>query len=88
MDNAILCWLTQELYHMESDEPRSWTLAVAYIKRVSQWMRMVESSSTLHSMALCCLHTFVVNKKGCTSLCVPSIVVSGWRVSLFGCGKP
>ena len=46
---------------MEIDEPRAWTLAVAYIKRVSRWMQMVEFGSTLDNMAWCHHHTFVVN---------------------------
>ena len=29
-----------------------------------------------------------MTRKGCTGLCVPSIVVSGWRLSLFGFGNP
>ena len=39
-------------------------------------------------MAWCHRHTFVVamTKEGCTSLCMPSIIVSGWRVSLLGLG--
>ena len=40
-DKDILCWLNQELYHMEVNEPRAWTLAVTYIKRLSLWLQMV-----------------------------------------------
>ena len=42
MDKDILCWLNQELYHVEIDEPRVWTLAVTYMKRLSMWIQMVE----------------------------------------------
>ena len=62
---------------MEIDEPCAWTLAVLYIKRPSNCMRMVESGTTLDNMAWCRRHIFVVNsddKEGCTGLCVPSIV--------------
>ena len=60
-DKDILCWLNQELYHMEVDEPRVWTLAVAYIKIVSKWMQIVECGSTPDNMAWCRGHTFVVH---------------------------
>ena len=36
-------------------------LAGTYIKRVSKWMQIVESASTLDNMAWCRCHTFVVN---------------------------
>ena len=62
-DKDILCWLTQELVHMEINETCTWTLAVTYIKRVSWWMQIVDSGSTLDNMALCnhkeVLHWFV-----------------------------
>ena len=51
MDKDILCWLNQELCHMETDEPRAWTLAVLYIKRLFKCMRIVESGTTLDNMA-------------------------------------
>ena len=38
-----------------------WNLAVAFIKRVSRRMQIVESGSTLNNMAWCRRHTFVVN---------------------------
>ena len=56
----MLCWLNQELYHMEIDESHAWTLAVAYIKRVSRWMQIVESGSTLDNVSWFRRHTFVV----------------------------
>ena len=46
---------------MEVDEPRVWTLAAAYIKRVFWWMQMVESGSALDDMVWCRRRTFVVN---------------------------
>ena len=46
---------------MEIDEPRVWTLAVLYIKRLSKCMRMVESGTTLDNMAPFSRHIFVVN---------------------------
>ena len=49
------------LCHMEIDEPRAWTLAALYIKRLSKCMRMVESGITLDNMAWCRHHIFVVN---------------------------
>ena len=50
-DKDILCWLNQEVCHMEIDEPCAWTLAVLYIKRQSKCMRRVESGTTLDNMA-------------------------------------
>ena len=76
---------------MEIDEPRAWTLAVLYIKRLTKCMRKVESGTTRDNMAWCRRHIFVLNaddKEGCSDLCVPSIVVSGWSSSLFGFGNP
>ena len=46
---------------MEIDEPRAWTMAVLYIKRLSKCMRIVESGTTLDNMAWCRRHIFVVN---------------------------
>ena len=46
---------------MGIDEPRAWTLDLTYIKRVSKWMQIVESSSTIGVMAWCHRHTFAVN---------------------------
>ena len=60
-DKDILCWLNQEVCHMEIDEPRAWTLAVLYIKRLSKCMRRVESATTLDNMAWCHRHIFVVD---------------------------
>ena len=33
-DKNTLCWLNQELCHMEIDEPCAWTVAVLYLKRL------------------------------------------------------
>ena len=60
-DKDILCWLNQELYHTEIDEPRVWTLAVIYVNRVPKWMQIVDGGSTLDNMACCRCRTFVVN---------------------------
>ena len=46
---------------MEIHEPRVWTLAVLYIKRLSKCMRIVQSGTTLDNMAWCRRHIFVVN---------------------------
>ena len=37
-DKDFVCWLNQEVCHNESDEPRAWTLALLYIKRLSRYM--------------------------------------------------
>ena len=53
-------------------------------------MQMVECGSTVDNIASCYRHTFMVNndaKEGLHWLCVPSIVVFGWSVSLFGLGN-
>ena len=78
IDKDILCWLDQELQHMEVDELGAWNLAVAYIKRVSRWMQMVESSSALDDMAWCRRHTLVVNSDDKEGL--------PWFVCAFDCG--
>ena len=49
-DKDVSCCLNQELYHMVMDEPRASTLVIAYIKRVSKWMQMVEYGSTLDTL--------------------------------------
>ena len=55
----MLCWLNHELYHMEIDEPRAWTLAVAYIKRGGCiWLNMAHK---LDNMAWFRRHSFVGN---------------------------
>ena len=89
LDKDILCWLNQELCHMEIDEPCG-TLAVLYIKRLFTCMRIVESATTQNDMAWCRRHIFVVNtndKEGAHWFCVPLIFVSGWSFSLFGFGN-
>ena len=45
---------------MEIDEPRAWTLAALYIKRLSKCMLRVESGTRLDNMAWCRRHIFVV----------------------------
>ena len=53
---------------MEINEPRAWTLAVLYIKRLSKCMRRVESGTTLDNMAWCRRHIFwliPMTRKGC-----------------------
>ena len=60
-DKDIVCWLNQELCHMEIDEPRVWTLVLLYIKRLSRYMQRVESGERLANMRWCCRHIFVVN---------------------------
>ena len=77
-DKDILCWLNQELYHMEIYEPHVWTLVVAYIKRVSKWMQIIECGSTLDGMAWCRDHIFVVNSDDKEGL--------QWFVCAFDCG--
>ena len=46
---------------MEIDEPRVWTLALLCIKRLSRYMRRVESGERLANMRWCRRHIFVVN---------------------------
>ena len=60
-DKDIVWWLNQELYHIEIDEPRAWTLALLYIKRLSRYMQRVESGTRLANMTWCRRHIFVVN---------------------------
>ena len=76
-DKDILCWLNQELCHMEIDEPCVWTLAATSIKTGSTWMQIVESCSTLDSMPWCCHHAFVVNSSDKEGL--------HWFVCAFDC---
>ena len=60
-DKDIVCWLNQELCHMEIDEPRAWTLALLYIKKLSRYMERVESGTRLANLRWCRRHIFVVN---------------------------
>ena len=46
---------------MGIDDPRAWTLAVHYIKRMSSKMQAAESSLPPDDMASCRYHTLVVN---------------------------
>ena len=90
-DKDIVCWLNQELCHMEIDEPRAWTLALLYIKRLSRYMQRVESGTRLANMTWCHRHIFVVNsndKEGlhwfvCAFDCRVLL-----EFSLFGFGNP
>ena len=60
-DKDIVCWLNQEVCHNEIDEPRVWSLALLYIKRLSRYMRRVESGERIANMRWCHRHIFVVN---------------------------
>ena len=60
-DKDIVCWLNQEVYHNEIDEPRVWTLALLYIKTLSRYMDRVESGTRLANMRWCRRHIFVVS---------------------------
>ena len=60
-DKDIVCWLNQEVCHNEMDEPRAWTLALLYIKRLSKYMQRVESGERMANMRWCRRHIFVVN---------------------------
>ena len=51
MDKDFVCWPNHEPCHMEIGEPRMWTLAVHYIKRLSKQMQAVESGSQVDDMA-------------------------------------
>ena len=76
-DKDIVCWLNQELCHMEINEPRAWTLALLYIKRLSRYMLRVESGTTLANMTWCRRHLFVVNSNDKEGL--------HWFVCAFDC---
>ena len=73
----IVCWLDQEVCHNEVDEPRAWTLAVLYIKRLSRCMQRVESGTRLDNMTWCRRHIFVVNSNDMEGL--------QWCVFAFDC---
>ena len=73
----IVCWLNQEVCHNESDEPRAWTLALLYIKRLSGYMERVESGTRLANMRWCRRHIFVVNSDNKAGL--------HWFVCAFNC---
>ena len=76
-DKDILCWLNQEVCHNEIDEPRAWTLAVLYIKRLSKYMQRVESGERMTNMTWCRRHIFVVNSNDKEGL--------HWFVCAFDC---
>ena len=76
-DKDILCWLNQEVCHNEIDEPRAWTLAVIYIKRLSKYMQRVESGERMTNMRWCRRHIFVVNSNDKEGL--------HWFVCAFDC---
>ena len=71
-----MCWLNQELYHNEIDEPRVWSLALLYIKRLSKYMQRVESGERMANMRWC-RHIFVVNSNDKEGL--------HWFVCAFDC---
>ena len=60
-DKDIVCWLNQEVCHNEIHEPRAWSLALLYIKRLSKYMQRVESGERMANMRWCRRHIFVVN---------------------------
>ena len=76
-DKDIVCWLNQEVCHKEIDEPRAWTLAFLYIKRLSRYMERVESGTRLANMRWCRRHIFVVNSDDKEEL--------HWFVCAFDC---
>ena len=90
-DKDILCWLNQEVCHNEIDEPRAWTLALLYIKRLSKYMQRVESGERMTNMRWCRRHIFVVNSNDKEGLhwfvCAFDCRVR-WSFSLFGFGNP
>ena len=59
------------------DEPRAWTLAVLYIKRLSKYMQRVESGERMTNMRWCRRHIFVVNSNDKEGL--------HWFVCAFDC---
>ena len=67
----------QEVCHNAIDEPRAWTVAVLYIKRLSRCMHRVESGTRLDNMAWCRRHNFVVNSNDKEGL--------HWFVCAFNC---
>ena len=89
-DKVILCWLNQELYHLEIDEPRTWTPVVSCNNALYKWMHDVEFGSTPDNM-VCRSPTFLVNrddKRDCIGLFVARIVESSWTSSYLGFGNP
>ena len=60
-DKDIVCWLNQHVCHNEIDEPRAWSLALLYIKRLSEYMQRVESGERMANMRWCRSHIFVVD---------------------------
>ena len=76
-DKDIVCWLNQEVRHNEIDEPRAWTLALLYIKRLPRCMQRVESGTRLDNVTWCCRHIFVVNSNNKEGL--------HWFVCAFDC---
>ena len=72
---------------MEIDQPRVWTLALLYIKRLSRYMQRVESGTRLANMAWCRRHIFVDNSNDKEELhrflsafncCVPLELFTFW----------
>ena len=72
-----MCWRNQEVYHNEIDEPRAWSLALLYIKRLSKCMQTVESGERMASMRWCRRHIFVINSDDKEGL--------HWFVCAFDC---
>ena len=62
---------------MKIDEPRAWTLAVLYIKRLSRCMRRVESGTRMDNMRCCRRRIFVANSNDEEGL--------HWFVCAFDC---
>ena len=80
-DKDILCWLNQEVCHMEIDEPRP--SACRELNGAQHWITWLGAVAAF-------LWLIPMTRKGCTGLCtcVPSIVVFSWSFSLFGFRNP
>ena len=49
-DKDIMYWWNQEVCHNEIGEPRAWSLALLYMKRLTKYMQRVESGETMDNM--------------------------------------
>ena len=90
-DKEPVWWLNQEVSHMEISEPRVWTVALLYIKRLLRYMQRVEPGTRVANMTWCRRHIFVGNsndKGGLHCFVCAFDVVSGWSFSVFGFGNP
>ena len=76
-DKDIVRWFNQEVCHNEINEPRAWTLALLYIKRLFSCMERVESGTRLANMSWCRRHIFVVHSNDKEGL--------HWFVCAFDC---